>query len=456
MGLTCGSIARMSEESRELPRILVVDDNESNRDLLSRRLEKKSFRVATASGGRRALDLLGQETFQLVLLDIMMPDMSGIEVLREIRKTRSASELPVIMATAKADSKDMVEALDLGANDYVTKPIDFAVLLARVQAQLRNRPVATATAPPRATPANPVAVPGMIEPGMMLSEKYRLESTLGSGGFGTVYRAHHLTLQRDVAIKVLHGSMNSKPHVLARFKREAVSSSRVKHPNAVMVLDFGVTPEGIAFLVMELLEGKPLSEVIRRDGKMDAARCASIAIPICDVLAEVHAANIVHRDLKPANVFLERLHGRELVKVVDFGIAKMFDPDTPEEEPLTMEGTLLGTPAYMAPERFRDAPCDGRADVYSLGVMMFEMLGGRKPFISESGGTLGLAMLHLNQPPPLVTSLAPDTPAEICALVAEALVKDPEARPTAAVLGRKLGEFLRSLGAPPPGTPSPE
>src|SRR5262249_36060406 len=158
---------------------------------------------------------------------------------------------------------------------------------------------------------------------------------------------------------------------------------RVNHPNAVSVLDSGVSAEGIAYLVMELLEGRSLTEELREKGVLPPARCAEILMPVCDVLTKAHASGIVHRDIKPDNIYLNRTAVGEVVKVVDFGIAKLMD-DTggQNNESLTVTGGLLGTPTYMAPERLENKPYDGKADVYSLGIMLYRMLAGRVPFQS--------------------------------------------------------------------------
>ena len=179
--------------------LLVVDDNDMNRDLLSRRLERKGYRVLTAADGRHALELVGKGSIDLVLLDIMMPGMTGIEVLRALREHSSASELPVIMVSAKGESKDVVQALELGANDYVTKPIDFPIALARVQSQLRMRANVKAGGA-----VGPGATPAEVGPSTIIAGRYLLESKIGSGSFGAVYRARHISLDHPVALKQIH------------------------------------------------------------------------------------------------------------------------------------------------------------------------------------------------------------------------------------------------------------
>jgi DNA-binding response OmpR family regulator len=173
--------------------LLVVDDSPANRDLLSRRLERKGFRVIVAEDGQRALDILATSRVDLVLLDVMMPGMTGLEVLRKLRETRAPSALPVVMVTARTESEDVVEALEAGANDYVMKPIDFPVVLARVKAQLRMR------SPQGPEHAEPQA-PSQVGPGSVLAGRYRIEARIGTGSFGAVFRATHLELQHAVAV----------------------------------------------------------------------------------------------------------------------------------------------------------------------------------------------------------------------------------------------------------------
>jgi serine/threonine protein kinase len=402
--------------------LLVVDDSEMNRDMLRRRLERKGYRIITAENGEQALELVAREAIDLVLLDVMMPGLSGLDVLRILRKTPAGKDLPVIMATAKSESTDIVEALDAGANDYVVKPLDVPVVIARVEAQLRTRAAARPPEPAAAEPTTDTVLAG----------KYLLESVIGSGAFGSVYRARHLGLDHRVAVKVLKAGSASSPEAAERFRREGVAACRVRHPNAVTVMDFGVTAGGAPFLVMELLDGRSLDAEIARSAPIPAARCAEIVIPLCGVLSEAHQVGILHRDVKPANIFLHRSRVGETVKVLDFGIAKLLDAG----QSLTIEGGIVGTPAYMAPERFRGATLDGKADVYSVGVLLYQMLSGRLPF--EGGADadlLAVAMMHLNEEPP---RLKGGVPAVVEEVVRAALAKDPAQRPGAFDLGVAL------------------
>ena len=413
--------------------LLVVDDNAANRELLSRRFERKGFRVITAEDGQRALDILATSKVDLVLLDVMMPGLTGLDVLRKVRETQTPSVLPVIMVTAKTESEDIVEALELGANDYVTKPIDFPVVLARVKAQLRMRPAH------EAVPSEP-QLPAHVGPGCVLASRYRIESRIGLGTSGAVFKATHLELQGPVAVKVLGTSIATDPDALDRFRREGISACRVKHPHAVTVLDFGVTEAGIAYLVMEYLQGRSLDHEMEAVGRIPSQRCAQILVPVCGALFAAHRAGIVHRDVKPSNIFLHREGGRETPKVLDFGIARLAS-ESALQRSLTVDGSLLGTPAYMAPERFSSQPYDGRSDVYSLGITLYHMLAGRLPFLTPHRDPLAMAMMQRDEEPPSLVGLDPKVPAEMEAVVLRALRKDPAERPGAEEMGRLLAPF---------------
>lgn len=430
----------MSDDS---PTILVVDDNENNRDLISRRLKRAGYAVETAEDGYQALERLKDDGIDLVILDIMMPGLTGIDVLHKVRKEKSGQELPIIMATAKDQSEDVVEALDAGANDYVTKPLDFPVIMARIQTQLRMRVQApeaeeSPEAPTRsANDADFVPLIGAIRPGMVLGGKYRLESEIGQGNFGAVYRATHLGFDHPVAVKILQASVEDSPEALARFQQEGRSSFKLQHPNAVSVMDFSVTPAGLAYLVMEKLDGSTLEDELRQRPQMSPMRAAEIILPICEVLQEAHSMGIIHRDIKPANIFLHRVRGQEVVKVLDFGIAKLVG-DNAMNQNLTLDEGILGTPAYMAPERLWGKPYDGRADAYSVGIMLYQMLAGRPPFWAPKNEAMAVAMMHVTTKPDPVRTHRKDVTPDLESAIMAMLDKDHERRPDVAKLGRRL------------------
>ena len=419
--------------------LLVVDDDATNRDLLTQRLERKGYHVVEAESGPVALDLIEREPIDLVLLDVMMPEMDGLQVLRVIRRTRPALDLPVVMVTALAESSDVVRALEAGANDYITKPIDFAVGLARIENQLLNRRALSAvrsSSPVADGSAAAAHAPLVIAPGTLIDDRYKLEATIGAGGFGAVYRARHVHLDRPVAVKFLQAIGASLDEARERFRREGVSASRLQHPNAVLVMDYGFAGD-TPYLVMELLTGSTLADEIARRGYLPTRRALEIVTPVASVLAAAHRVGIIHRDIKPANVFLHVSPVGEVVKVLDFGIAKLLD------DPFaTRDGLVSGTPVYMAPERFQGVASEPSLDVYSLATMLFEMLAGRPPFLPKSRDPFSLADVKRHEEPPDLTDAAPEAPLAVTDLVMRALSRKPSERPTAGEMERLLAEAL--------------
>jgi PAS domain S-box-containing protein len=288
-----------------------------------------------------------------------------------------------------------------------------------------------------------------VLPGTVLDQKYRIESKIGAGGFGTVYKATHLGLNRPVAVKIFRPlGGNATAAALARFRLEGISACMVTHPNAVAILDSGVSAGDIAYLVMELLEGRSLAAELRAHRKFPLRRCAEIVAPVCQALEAAHAVGIIHRDIKPDNIFLHRASGHEAVKVVDFGIAKLADEMAGSmATQLTETGALIGTPLYMSPERISGGAYDGRADVYSLGLVLYQMLCGRLPFEWSGGSTWALLNRHLTMTAPSLRSFDPDISEAVDALVLRAIAKEPEKRPTAREF--RL-EFLDAVAASPP------
>jgi eukaryotic-like serine/threonine-protein kinase len=276
--------------------------------------------------------------------------------------------------------------------------------------------------------------------GFTLDDKYRIEARLGIGGMGTVYRARHLLIDRAVAVKVLSPRFVEDDAAQMRFRREAKAAGRLQHQNAVAVTDFGQTAEGYVYIVMELLEGHTLREVLAKEAPLDTARAVALMLQTSAAVAAAHEAGIIHRDLKPANIFI--VHNSELpsvVKVLDFGIAKLAADTLEEDEAhtLTQVGAMIGTPRYMSPEQCDGVELTPAADVYSLGVILYEMLTGIVPF---SGSTpLAIAMKHTSELPRPPREFVTSIPATLEAVVLHALEKAPENRPADAA------EFRREL-----------
>jgi eukaryotic-like serine/threonine-protein kinase len=282
------------------------------------------------------------------------------------------------------------------------------------------------------TPPPRPAADAMI--GHVIEEKYRLDARLGAGGMGTVYRATRLMIGDAVAVKVLHPAQVADAQAAERFRREAQAAARLKHPNAVTIYDFGVSREGLVYLVMELVEGRSLREVIRDGGPLTLPAAAEILNQACAALDEAHRQHIVHRDLKPDNIIVHTADERLRVKVLDFGIAKLRDLAATN---LTQTGTVMGTPHYMSPEQCLGEELDGRSDVYSLGVVLYEMLTGIVPFNSPT--STAVVVQHVSQPPPAPSAINLSIPQTVERVVLRALAKRREERPqTAAELAQGL------------------
>jgi serine/threonine-protein kinase len=261
--------------------------------------------------------------------------------------------------------------------------------------------------------------------GRVLGDRYRIISRLGQGGMGSVYLAEHVTLGKRMAVKVLRPEYSRDEELLHRFQHEARAASQIGQENIVEVFDFGHTPEGEAYFVMEALDGESLARILHRDGPMPVARALPVFLQICRALGAAHQRGIVHRDLKPENVFvMRRTDGTDFVKVLDFGIAK--GPGAPDTKRLTRAGSIIGTPEYMSPEQASATTIDQRSDVYAFGVLAYETLTGRLPFDGDT--PLATLMKHQSDAPLPPRQLRPELPPEVEELVLRALVKRPEGR----------------------------
>ena len=280
----------------------------------------------------------------------------------------------------------------------------------------------------------------------IIAGRFRVECEIGRGGMGTVYRAMHLGLERPVAVKVLKQEFSADPEVAERFMREARTMARLRHPHAAMIFDAGRLADGRPFIVMEYVEGRTLAETLQREGRFAPERAAAVASDIFDVLDEAHRLGIVHRDLKPSNIML----GPAGVCVLDFGIAKVLATaaDATRTHATTESGLVIGTPRYMSPEQCMGRKVGAASDLYSVGVMIYEMLAGRPPFLDQLSSAV-LVKQATSAPPPLV-GLRPELPRALAMFVHTLLAKNPAHRPASAEDARAL--LARTI-APPPRDP---
>jgi serine/threonine-protein kinase len=268
--------------------------------------------------------------------------------------------------------------------------------------------------------------------GTLAAGRYRILKLLGEGGMGRVYLAEHVAIEKRVALKILRAEFANKGEIVTRFQQEAISASRIKHPNVLDVFDFGQLENGCFFLAMEFLEGNDLADELSRRRVIETARGIRISLQICRALAAAHESGVVHRDMKPENVFLQRTaDGEEIVKIVDFGIAQLRSKDAEVVENkrrLTRTGMIFGTPEYMAPEQAGGKDADSRSDIYSVGIIMYEMFTGAVPFTGDT--FLGVLSKHLANPTPLMREVYPEIAisASLQAVIMHALEKEPTAR----------------------------
>ena len=254
----------------------------------------------------------------------------------------------------------------------------------------------------------------------MVAGRYELEELVGTGGMSSVYRAHDRLLERKVALKILHPRLVDDAEYVERFRREAQAVAQLAHPNIVTVIDRG-EDDGRQFIVFEYVGGDNLKQVVEREGALPISQVIAYAIEIAEGLAFAHGRGIVHRDVKPQNVLL---NGDGRAKVTDFGIARSLDVD----KGVTQTGTVLGTSSYIAPEQASGQPVDERSDVYSLGVVLFELITGELPFPGEN--FVAVAMQHVHEPAPRVLDRRGDVPPRLAALVDRMLAKDHAERPS--------------------------
>ena len=292
--------------------------------------------------------------------------------------------------------------------------------------------------------------------GTVLSGKFRIVRLLGEGGMGAVYEVEHLLTHHRRALKLLHPGVKELPEVVQRFFREASAAGRIGNPHIVETFDAGELASGEPYLVMELLSGEPLSKRIARKTRLELTDLASILLQVAEAVHAAHQAGIIHRDLKPDNIFIVDKDGQSFPKILDFGISKFTPGVTDGLDSMTREGSMLGTPYYMAPEQLIGVKdVDARVDVWALGVILYECAAGTKPFDADTLPQLAL-LVHQGQPVP-IAQLRPDFPAEFAAIVEKAMARDRAHRTsTARELADALARFASgTVAAVPPSNSVP-
>jgi CheY-like chemotaxis protein len=443
-------------------RILLVDDQDELRRLFRRTLSKAGHVVFCAANGREAIQLAREETFDIVISDVRMPDMGGVELLRALHARDP--DLPVLLVSGSPDLDTAMKAVEYGAFEYLVKPVPFDKLrqsAARAIELRRKRAEAEQVMEEyRSGERRRARVLGAEEreswTGELLAGRYRIGRLLGTGGMGAVYEATREDLgQMRVAVKVLHASLAEDATLLSRFRREAETVGLINHPNIVRILDFHAESAEPPILVMELLDGVSLRQEFVRHGRFTQARAVFVASQLLAALAAVHRAQVIHRDIKPENVLLTAMSGLgDIVKVLDFGVAKQLE--AVHSEKLTQTGMVLGTPTYMAPEHARGGAIDTRSDLYSVGALMYEALTGQAPYTGDNYNAL-LFAIQQGTPAPLA-GVRPDLDPELVSVVVRAMRTEPSERfQTAEEMIDALAPWLKldsGSNTPPASSPA--
>jgi serine/threonine protein kinase len=400
-------------DRRPLARILIAEDYDDLREMITDLLRKEDHIVEPFADGSAVVEALKARQFDLIVLDWELPGVFGIDILKQFRQGGGIT--PILMLTGKKEIQDKEAGFTAGADDYLTKPFYPAELSHRVKALLR-----------RSAPL-PVLPPTDSLVGSQFAQKYEMLSILGRGGAGVIYKARHMFLNRQLAVKVMHAQLIFDAETQSRFRNEAQAISALNHKNIIGVQDFGVSQEGLPYIVMDLHEGTNLGELIAQNHKLEPKRVVEIACQACDALFHSHQRGVIHRDVKPTNILLcKGENGEEIVKLADFGIAKITQIDGGPE--ITQSGDLLGSPLYMSPEQCKGTKVDGRTDIYSLGCVIFTALGGKEPFSGDS--IMDMMYRRTVEPPPPLSKSFPDLPLPpgLEEIVLKAMARDPDAR----------------------------
>jgi len=401
-------------------KVLVADDDALWRKLLDQNIRRWGYEVMEAADGLRAWQILQESTPpRIAILDWEMPELDGVEICRRIRRSLNLPFIYTIILTGRGTQEDMVAGLESGADDYIVKPVDMAILRGRLTAAVR---IVQAVPPPR-------QIPG-----------YQLLGRLGAGAMATVYKARQLSLDRVVAVKILPKKFSQMPEFVKRFYAEGRAAAKLNHPNIVAALDVGRHGD-THYFVMEYVEGHTVYERIVKEGPYPEAEALAIGIQIATALDHAHHAGLIHRDVKPKNILITKAG---VAKLADMGLARaVSDREAAEAE----AGRAFGTPYYISPEQIRaGATIDYRADIYGLGATLYHMVTGKPPF--EGPDVTTVLRKHLREPLVPPDHVNPELTNGMSEIIELCLTKNPAQRYATTA---DLIEDLRAVanGGPP-------
>ena len=425
--------------------VLVVDDEQDIRSYLQTILQEEGLTVRCVPNANEALSVIQQDKPQLIVLDLMMPEMPGDELCKIIKSDPALKDIVVFILTSKGDLETKLACFSSGAEEYLVKPIDARELTARVGRFIRlidelKMPTALATSSPDLTSSKAEEHPNMDGhtsatkrdldvPSLALSDYsflnfqssygvYRVESLVGKGGMGQVFKAKDEQLDRYVAVKVLASKLSSSPEFVERFRREAKVLASINHPGIASIYSFS-EQKGEHYFAMQWCSGGSLGDMIRKKGRIEPMSGVDIIFQCAQALNAASKKGIVHRDIKPSNLMFDE---NQLIKIVDFGLAYAEQISSN----LTQGGEFLGTPSYMAPEQAKSPSVDQRADIYALGITFYHMLYGRLPFQATS--PIEMVIKHTSHPFPEYDSLEGKVPVSAYRIIEKMTQKEASAR----------------------------
>ena len=406
-----------------MPKILLVEDDLQITIMLKLLLEAEKFNVHVCNSGMEAQKALAANVYDAIVLDWELPDLSSPAICRLYRQ--NGGKAAILLMVARPDQLGQT-GFEHGADDQIPKPFDPHDLTARLKRLLQRKPQAAA-APEKAK--NQPIHPDIAVAIHVLGNRYRDIEQIGAGAMGLVFKATDKTLDRNVALKLLHPDFLPNADGLTRFKREAQNVARLSHPNIVTIYDFGVTPNSVPYLVMEYLNGSSLEDVLVRERQIHPKQALKIFKQVCESLVHAHGKGIIHRDIKPSNMMFQMIDPNlYVIKLLDFGISKWLQQPNEDGKDITRSGEVFGSPLYMSPEQSLGLPVDHRSDIFSIGYIFYECVTGIKLFLGDND----LDTMHkrtIEQPLPFAV-VRPDLnlPRSLESVVMKALSMQPKDR----------------------------